>query len=165
MGPLLAAIGATVAALLEVTVASRYQVADAHFQVILIFAIIITLVVGIVPGMTWAFVGGMIVDLLSLRPLGSTVFILLAVVGITAAVAPLVTRVRFPASIAAVLLLTPLFLILSDVTTVLLRPPAPPLNLGHVVSAGVVNAALAALIAPIFVMAKRRAEERDRFVW
>jgi rod shape-determining protein MreD len=165
MGPLLAAIGATIAALLEVTVASRYQVVDAHFQVILIFAVIITLVIGFEPGMTWAFVGGLLVDLLSLRPLGSTTFIMLAVVGICAAATPLVARVRLPASIAAVFLLTPLFLILSDITTALLKPPAPGLNLGHLVSAAVINALLAALIAPIFVLAKRRAEERERFLW
>lgn len=165
MGPLLAAIGATVAALLEVTVASRYQIAGAHIQIILIFTIIVTLVIGFGPGMTWAFVGGLLVDLLSLRPLGSTLFIMLVAAGLSAAVAPLVTRVRLPASIAAVFLMTPLFLILSDITTALLRPPASGLNLGHLVSAAAVNAVLAALIAPIFVVAKRRAEERERFLW
>ncbi len=166
MGPLLAAIGATVAALLEVTVASRYQIADAHIQVILIFAVIITVVIGFEAGMIWAFVGGLLVDLLSLRPLGSTLFILLVAVGISGAVAPLVTRVRLPASIGAVFLLTPLLLILAQMTTVLLRPPAAPgFNLAHLLSAAVVNAVLAALIAPIFVAVKRRTEERERFLW
>jgi len=77
MGPVLAAIGAAIAALMEVTVASRIHLADAQPQIVLVIAILLTLVIGFEEGMVWAFVGGLFVDLLRFLPLGSTVFGLL----------------------------------------------------------------------------------------
>jgi len=54
MGPAFAAVGAGIAALLELTIASRYQFADAQLQVSLVFAVAVTLVYGFEEGMTWA---------------------------------------------------------------------------------------------------------------
>jgi len=71
MGPAFAAVGAGVAALLELTIASRYQINGAQLlQVSLVFAIAVTVVYGFEEGMVWAFVGGLCLDLLAIRPLG-----------------------------------------------------------------------------------------------
>jgi cell shape-determining protein MreD len=165
MGPAFAAVGAGIAALLETTIASRYQIADAQLQISLVFAVAVTLVYGFEEGMAWAFVGGLCLDLFSVRPLGSSVFELLVAVALTTLAEPLLLRSRYPGCVVAVLVLTPIFLVLSDVTTGLLSPPAPPLQLTHVVAAALVNALLAALVAPLVIGLKRRAEQRERVLW
>jgi cell shape-determining protein MreD len=165
MRPAFAAVGAAIAALLELTVASRYQIADAQLQIVLIFGIVVTLVYGFEEGMAWAFVGGLFLDFLALRPLGSTVFELLLAVAATDLAVPLLSRARYPGAIGAVLVLTPVFLVVSGVVTGLLRPPAPPLHPTSLVAAAIANAAVAALAAPLVIGLKRRAEQRERVVW
>ena len=70
MAPAFAAVGAGIAALLESTIASRYQIAGAQLQIVLLFGIAITLVYGFEEGMAWAFVGGLFLDFLAMRPHG-----------------------------------------------------------------------------------------------
>ena len=165
MGPAFAAVGAGVAALLETTIASRYQFAGAQIQISLVFAIAVTLVYGFEAGMAWAFIGGLCLDFFALRPLGSTVFEMLGVVALATLAQPLLSRSRYPGCVAAVLVLTPVFLVISDVVTGLLRPPAPPLSLFDLVVAGVTNAAIAAIVAPVIIGFKRRSEQQERVVW
>jgi cell shape-determining protein MreD len=165
MGPAFAAVGAGIAALLESTIASRYQFAGAQVQMSLVLAIAVTLVYGFEDGMTWAFVGGLCLDFFALRPLGSTVFELLAVVALSTLAEPVLSRSRYPGCVLAALVLTPVFLVISDVTTGLLRPPAPPLSLANLVAAGLVNAVVAALAAPLVIGLKRRSEQRARVLW
>jgi hypothetical protein len=165
MGPAFAAVGAGIAALLESTIASRYQIAGAQLQIVLVFGIAITLIYGFEEGMAWAFVGGLFLDFLALRPLGSTVFELLIAVAATDLAVPLLSRYRYPGTIGAVAVLAPAFLIVSSVVTVLLRPPAPPIHFTGLIAAAFANAAVAAIAAPIVIGIKRRAEQRERVVW
>ena len=165
MGPAFAAVGAGVAALLETTIASRYQFAGAQLQISLVLAIVVTLVYGFEDGMAWAFVGGLCLDFFALRQIGSTVFELLGVVALARLAQPLLSRSRYPGCVAATFFLTPIFLVVSDVTTGLLRPPAPPLSLTDLVVAAVTNAVVAAIAAPIFIALKRRSEQQERVVW
>jgi rod shape-determining protein MreD len=165
MGPAFAAVGAGVAALLELTIASRYQIAGAQLQISLVFAIAVTLVYGFEVGMAWAFVGGLCLDLLSMRPLGSSVFVLLIVVAFATIAEPLLSRSRYPGCVVAVFILTPIFLVVSDVTTGLLRPPAPPLRLTDLIAAALVNALVAVVAAPLVIGVKRRAEQRQQVLW
>jgi rod shape-determining protein MreD len=165
MGPAFAAVGAGVAALLETTIASRFQFAGAQLQMSLVFAIAVTLVYGFEEGMAWAFVGGLCLDFFALRPLGSSVFELLSVVGIATIAAPVFSRSRYPGCVLAALVLTPIFLVISDVTSGLLRPSAPPISLTNLVASGVVNAILAAIAAPLVIVFKRRSEQRERVLW
>ncbi len=165
MGTLFAAIGATVAALLDVTVASRIQIADAQPQIVLVVGVLLTLIIGFEEGMTWAFVGGVFVDLLGFHPLGSTAFCLLAVVGLTESISPILARVGFARSVVAILVFTPVFIVLTTVTTGLLKPPTPQLHPTYVIAALLVNVLTAILVAPLFGVVRRRWEERARFRW
>lgn len=165
MRPAFAAVGAAIAALLELTVASRYQIAGAQLQIVFVFGVVITLVYGFEEGMAWAFVGGLFLDFLALRPLGSTVFELLLAMAATDLAVPLLSRARYPGAIGAVLVLTPAFLVVSGVVTGLLRPPSPALHATGLVAAAIANAAVAALAAPLVIGLKRRAEQRERVVW
>jgi rod shape-determining protein MreD len=165
MGPVLAAIGAAIAALMEVTVASRIHLADAQPQIVLVIAILLTLVIGFEEGMVWAFVGGLFVDLLRFLPLGSTVFGLLVVVGLAALVGPLLGRIRFASPLVGVIVFTPLFIVLSSVTTGLLRPPAPALTVSNMAASTLVNVIFGALVAPLFIAVRRRWEQQERLSW
>jgi cell shape-determining protein MreD len=165
MGPAFAAVGAGLAALLESTIASRYHIVGAQLQISLVFAVAVTLVYGFEEGMAWAFVGGLCLDFFALRPLGSSVFELLLAVALTALAEPLLSRSRYPGCVIAVLVLTPFFLVISDVTSGLLRPPAPPLLLTNLIAAALANAIVAAVLAPLVIGVKRRAEQRQRVLW
>ena len=165
MSPAFAAVGAGIAALLESTVASRYQIAGAQLQIVLILGIAITLVYGFEEGLAWAFVGGLFLDFLAMRPLGSTVFDLLIVMAVTDLAVPVLSRSRYPGAIGGAFLLTPVFLLISNVVTGLLSPPAPPVHFTSLLAAAVANAAVAALAAPLVIGLKRRAEQRERIVW
>ena len=165
MGPAIAAVGAGVAALLELTIASRFQIAGAQLEISLVFAVIVTLVYGFEEGMAWAFVGGLTLDFIALRPLGSSVFELLAVVALATVAEPLLSRSRYPGCVIAVAVLTPIFLVISDVTSGLLRPPAPPMQLTSLIVAALANAIVAAVAAPLVIGIKRRAEQRQRVLW
>ncbi len=165
MGPVLAAVGAAIAALMEVTVASRIHLADAQPQIVLVIAVLLTLIIGFEEGMAWAFVGGLFVDLLTLRPLGSNVFGLLVVVGLAAAISPILARIRFASPLVGVIIFTPVFIVLSTVTTGLLRPPAPSLRVSNVAAAMLVNVTFGALVAPLFMAVRRRWEQKERLSW
>jgi rod shape-determining protein MreD len=165
MGPAFAAVGAGVAALLESTIASRYQIVGAQLQISLVFAVAVTLVYGFEEGMAWAFVGGLCLDLFLMRPLGSHVFELLIAVALAALAEPLLRRSRYAGCVIAVFVVTPVFLVVSDATTALLRPPAPPLYITDLIAAAVANAIVAAVAVPFLVGIKRRAEQRERVLW
>jgi rod shape-determining protein MreD len=165
MGPLLAAVGAVIAAVMEVTVASRIHLADAQPQIVLVVAVLLTLIVGFEEGMAWAFVGGLFVDFLAYRPIGSTVFGLLAVVGLAAAISPFLARIRFASPLVGVAVFTPVFIVLSTVTSGLLRPPTPALRLTNVAASAVANVIFGAVLAPLLIAARRRWEQRERFGW
>jgi len=165
MGPAFAAVGAGIAALLELTIASRYQIAGAQLQLSLVLAVTVTLVYGFQSGMAWAFVGGLSLDVFAIRPLGSSVFEMLIVVALAAVAEPLVSRSRFLGCVLAVAVLTPVFLVVSDFTIGLLSPPAPPIQPPNLIAAALANGMLAAVAAPLVIWIKRRAEQRERVLW
>lgn len=165
MGPAFAAVGAGVAALLESTIVSRYQIVGAQLQMSLVFVIAATIVFGFEEGIAWAFVGGLCLDFFAMRPLGSSVFVLLVAVALVMVSEPLLSRSRYAGCVIATLFVTPIFLIVSDITTGLLRSSAPPLHLTGLVAAGLANAGVAAVLSLLLIGIKRRAENRERVLW
>jgi rod shape-determining protein MreD len=101
MGLLFAAIGATVAALLEASVVP-YISGDAAPHPVLIGGVIWTIAAGIERGVTWAFVGGLVLDSLLGRPLGGSSFALLIAVGGAALIARPFPRLRVLVPVIAV---------------------------------------------------------------
>ncbi|MGZ6267559.1 MAG: rod shape-determining protein MreD [Candidatus Limnocylindrales bacterium] len=165
MALVLAAVGAVVAALLEPTIASRFLFADAQLQIVLVFAVVLTLVVGFEGGMAWAFVGGLVSDLLTLRPLGSTLFVLLVTVGAAAILGRVLTHYRLVGPIVGVFFLTMFYTVLSQMITHGLHYSSPALQLRTLAAEAGVNAVAAAVITPPLVALKKRTEERERVVW
>jgi rod shape-determining protein MreD len=165
MGPAFAAVGAGVAALLESTIVSRYQIVGAQLQMTLVFVIAATIVFGFQEGIAWAFVGGLCLDFFAMRPLGSSVFELMIAVAVVMLSEPLLSRSRYAGCVLATLFVTPIFIIISNITTGLVRSSAPPLHLTGLLAAGIANAALAAVLSLLLIGIKRRAENRARVLW
>lgn len=162
----LAAVGAVVAALLNLTIGPLIQIGGAQPDFVLIAAVIWTAVAGIEGGLVWAFVGGLMIDLLAPRPLGSTAFTLLICVGGAAVLARLTMQFRYVAPILGVLLFSVVNALLFLVVYGALRGPIPaPDPLGAVVPAAVYDLVIAAIVAPLAVAAVARRQDRERLDW
>ena len=89
-----AAIGATVSAIVELTVGPYLRVGNAQPHLVLVFAVIWAVAAGLEGGVVWAFVGGIALDVLAQRPLGASSFALIVCVGLAAAFARVSFRLR-----------------------------------------------------------------------
>ncbi len=99
---LLAAIAATVAALIEATLSPYLAVGHAFPHPVLVIGVIWTIAAGLEQGLAFAFVGGLVLDALLGRPLGVSAFALLLAAGGAAALAQPFPRLRVLVPIVAV---------------------------------------------------------------
>lgn len=76
----LAAVVATGAALLETTVGPHVAVGGGGPHLVLVLGVVWTVAAGVESGLAWAFAGGLALDVLAQRPLGSSAFALLRTV-------------------------------------------------------------------------------------
>ena len=162
-----AALGAVVTALLELTIVPYLRIGGAQPDLVLVFAIAWTIVAGIEGGLVWAFLGGLVLDVLAPRPLGSTAFILLLCVGGAAILGRVLEPLRPAAPVIAAFVLAILYAGLFLIVYGALRTPIPVTDpLGSVLPRAVYDAALAALIGPpaLWWLARRRTE-RERVDW
>lgn len=163
---LLAAVGATVMALLELTVGPYLRIGTAQPHLVLVVGIVVTVGIGLEAGLVWAFVGGLIVDVLAQRPLGSTAFALLLCMGVTAVLGRLFIRLRPVVPILATLLLSLVYSMILLVTFNALRTPIPVADPVAVLLPGVVfDTVLAALIGPLAISIHDRRAESERLDW
>lgn len=163
---LLAAVGATVMALLELTVGPYVRVVTAQPHLVLVVGIVVTVAVGLEAGLVWAFVGGLVLDVLAQRPLGSTSFALLLCMGATAVLARFFARLRPVVPIFATLLLSLLYSMILFVAFSALRTPIPVADPIEVLLPGVVyDTVLAALIGPLAISIHDRRTETERVDW
>ena len=102
MGLLFAAIGATITALAEATLGQYISVGETAPHLVLVGGVVWAIAAGIDRGITWAFVGGLVLDSLVGRPLGASAFALLVAIGGAALVAQPFPRLRLVAPIVAV---------------------------------------------------------------
>jgi rod shape-determining protein MreD len=163
---LLAAVGATVTALLELTVGPYLRFGLAQPHLVLVLGIVVTVAVGLEAGLVWAFVGGLALDVLAQRPLGSTAFALLLCVAATAVLGRLLFRVRPVVPILATLLLSLFYSMTLYVAFNALRTPIPvadPVSL--LIPGAVYDTLLAALIGPLAISIHDRRTESERLDW
>ena len=102
MGLLFAAIGATITALAEATLGQYISVGETAPHLVLVGGVVWAIAAGIDRGITWAFVGGLVLDSLLGRPLGASAFALLVAIGGASLVAQPFPRLRLVAPIVAV---------------------------------------------------------------
>lgn len=164
MTMLVAAIAATVAAIVESTITSYLPVGTAQPHLLFVLAVVWTVAVGADSGLVWAFVGGLALDALNQRPLGMTAFALVVAAGLTAVIMRPLNRLR---PIAAIPITAVLSLVYSMTVVVLfsmLRPPSVLTDSVRLVAPGVIyDVVIAAILGPLAVSVHdrfRREEER-----
>lgn len=163
---LLAAVGATVAALVESTVIPYLRIGEAQPHLVFVLAVIVTVVGGIERGLVWAFIGGLLLDALTQRPFGSTAFALLLSVGGTVFIARSLKRLRPLVPIVATLLLSMVFSMSVFLTFAALRGPvASPDPMGLLLPGVAYDVVMAALVGPLAVSIVDRRAESERVDW
>ena len=163
---LLAAVGAVVTALLELTVVPYLRVGTAQPHPMLVLAVVITIALGIEAGLVWAFVGGLALDVIAQRPLGSTPFALLICVGAAWVLARSFARVRPIVPIGAVFVLSigyTMILFLAFGSLGMPLPVADPLAVAF--PGAVYDAVVGAIVGPLAVAIHDRRAEQDRMDW
>jgi rod shape-determining protein MreD len=163
-----AAVGAVVAALFETSIGPYLSVGGGHPHFVLVFTIVWTVVAGIDGGLVWAFVGGLALDFLAPRPLGSSAFVLLVIVAIAALIARVLMqlRLRFFAPVVAVAILSPLYSLTLVVVDAALTGPLDLKSPIAVLAPGVVlDAIAAAVLGPLAMAFRTRLTEQERLDW
>ncbi len=163
MHHIIAAAFAVVAALAEFTVVPYLQIGDATLDAVLVIGVIWTIAGGLEVGLTFAFVGGIALDILGQRPLGSSAFALLVAVGIASLIGGALTRIRIIAPIAATAVASPVYqLLLLFATTLLTTAPLSEAALSTVLPSTVYDTIVAAILGPfvIAIVVRRHAQER-----
>ncbi len=162
----LAAVGAVVAAVLQLTIVPYLGIAGAYPDLLLVVAVIATFAWSIEAGMTLAFVGGLMIDLLAPRPVGLTAFTLLVSTGIAAAIGRVIQRGR---------VITPIVLVfgLSFVTDLLFLAMFSALRgrlaaddpVQLILPGAIYSAAIAVVLSPAAMAIRKRFADRERVAW
>lgn len=163
---IIAAAAAVAAALLEFTVVPFLKIGDVALHPVLVFGVVWAVAGGLEAGLAWAFVGGVALDILGQRPLGSSVFAALIAIGIASLLGGLLNRVRIVAPIPATLIASLAYsMLLLLATTALTNAPLSDAALDAVVPAALYNTALAALVGPLAVAIVLRRRGAGRVDW
>lgn len=163
---IIAAAVAVVAALAEFTVVPYLKIGDAALHPVLVFGIVWVIAGGLEAGLAWAFVGGLALDILGQRPLGSSAFAAIIAVGIASLLGGLLNRARIIAPVIATLIASLAYsMLLLLATTALTDVPLSDAALGAVVPAALYDTVLAALVGPLVVAIVLRRRDADRVDW
>jgi rod shape-determining protein MreD len=163
---LLAAVGATVTALLELSVGPYLRVATAQPHLVLVLGVIVSIAIGLEAGLVWGFIGGLVLDVLAQRPLGSTAFAMLLSVGSAYLLARFFSRLRIALPIPATFLLSLLYSMTLFVAFNSLRATIPVSDPAAAIRPGAIyDAVLAALIGPLAVAIHDRRADVERVDW
>jgi rod shape-determining protein MreD len=161
-----AVIVAVIAAVLETSVLAELPLLGATVNLVLVSAVVATIVLGVVDGLVLAFVGGLIVDMLTPgRPLGAATLALLLTVGIAVLVARTVGPGRRLVAIGLVLILTAVFHVLFATIMVVTAETPFAVDLAVVLISAVLNALIAIPLAALFGAIERRFGETERADW
>jgi rod shape-determining protein MreD len=162
----IAAAIAVVAALAEFTVVPYLKIGDATLDATLVIGVIWTIAGGLEAGLVFAFVGGIALDILGQRPLGSTAFALLIAVGIASLIGGALTRVRIVAPVVATAVASPVYqLILLFATTVLTTALFSQAALSTVLPSTIYDVVVAAILGPLVMAIVLRRQAQERMDW
>jgi rod shape-determining protein MreD len=163
---LLAAVGATVTALLELSVGPYLRVELTQPHLVLVLGVVVTVALDLEAGLVWAFLGGIVLDVLAQRPLGSTAFALLLCVGGAYVLSRLAARLRPIVPIPATFFLSLVYSMTLFVTFNALRATIPVADpAGAILPGAIYDALLAALIGPLAISIHDRRAEEERVDW
>jgi len=167
MSVLAPAVGAVIAAIVESSVLTHLQVGGLRPDLVFAVGVALAMVLGFESGMTWAFVGGLTLDLLLPgRSLGSTALTLVLVT----AMALLVARITWPPRLVVIaatsfglslvyqVLLLGLLALTENVAFL-------GLSVTDLVFVGLLDAAITAVAVVVVRAIDLRFGERERLAW
>ena len=164
MSLLFAAIGATVAALLEASLAPHFTVGHANLHPVLVLGVIWTIAAGFERGLAVAFVGGLVLDILFNRPLGASAFALLVAVGGTTLLLQPMARLNTLAPIVAV----PIFSLVNSVLIYVLTSAGAGAvgdPIGTFIPGAIYDGILGLVAGPLVVSIHARRTHVERVDW
>lgn len=162
----IAAVVAVVTALAEFTIVPYLKIGDVAPHLVLVFGVVWAVAGGLEAGLTWAFVGGIALDILGPRPLGSSAFSLLVAIGLASIIGGSLGRVRVAAPVVATVLASPVYSMLILVaTTALTNTPLAGAPLDAVLPSALYDAVLAAIGGPLVIAIVMRRRETERMDW
>ena len=167
MSVLAPAVGAVLAAILESSVLTQLQLGSIRPDLVFAVGIAVAMLLGFESGMTWAFVGGVTLDLLLPgRALGSSALALLIVTG----VALLVARTLWPPRLLAIagtafVLSFGYQLMGLGLLSFTAGVGLGSLSLPDLVAIGILNAIIAGVAVPIIRALDLRFGETERLAW
>ena len=167
MSVLAPAVGAVLAAILESSVLTHLQVGSVRPDLVFAMGIAVAMVLGFEGGMTWAFVGGVSLDLLLPgHVLGSSALTLILLIS----AALLVARVLWPPRLVfvaatAVVLTFGYHLILQTVQAISTGSAFAGLSASDLVVISLLNGLIAAISVPVVRALDLRFGEPERLAW
>jgi rod shape-determining protein MreD len=167
MSVLAPAVGAFLAAVIESSVLTHLQVGSIKPDLVFAVGVAVAMVLGFESGMTWAFTGGLTLDvLLPERALGSTALTLILVTALALLVARAVwpPRVVVVAATAFALTFIYQFLLLS-ILTLTADIGFAGLSVADLVIVAVMNAVIAAVAVLVVRAIDLRFGEPERLAW
>jgi rod shape-determining protein MreD len=152
----LAAVGAALAALIQSTTIPFITGSVAALDLVLVLAITWTMVAGLEGGLVCALVGGLIVDVLLMRPLGLTALILTLAVGAAWLIGQVASRALYPAIVIAALVLAPAVSVATVLALGFMSGAPSPDPFAGAFSAAIVNGLVAAVVGAVAIGINRR---------
>lgn len=163
----LAAAGAVLAALLETSVFSELRPLGVKPDLVLVFAVISAMIIGVEDGLVWAFLGGLMLDLLQPeRPVGATTLSLLICTGIAVLMGRFLPQARVLLPVLAIAALTWLYhLVGFGLIAAITGASSFPDPLASLLPVALSNAFLALVAAVIARRIWLRYGQHDRLEW
>ena len=167
MSVLAPAVGAVLAAILESSVLTHLQVGSVGPDLVFAMGIAVAMVLGFESGMTWAFVGGLSLDLLLPgQVLGSSALTLVLLIG----AALMVARALWPPRLAfvagtAFVLTYGYHLILQGVDAMASGSAFAGFSISELTLIALLNAIVAGLAVPVVRALDLRFGEQERLAW
>ena len=166
MTQLLAAIGATAAALIELSLVPYLAIGDAHPHPVLVFGVIWAIGAGFEAGLVWAVVGGIVLDSLVSRPMGVSVLALLLSVGGAQLIARSVIRIRPLAPVIAVPVMSLVYSMILILLIAAIRPPVSVSDpMAMLMPGAAYDAVLGVLFGPLILSIRDRYRAEERVDW
>lgn len=166
MTQLLAAIGATAAVLIELSLVPYLRIGDAHPHPVVVFGVIWAIATGLESGLVWAVVGGVLLDSLAARPFGASVLSLVIAVGVAVLVARAFVRIRPLAPVIAVPIVS---LVYSMVLLALITAVRPATTVADPVASlmpgATYDAVLGLVFGPLALSIRDRLRPEERVDW
>jgi len=167
MSVLAPAVGAVLAAILESSVLTHLQVGSVRPDLVLAVGVAVAMVLGFESGMTWAFVGGLSLDLLLPgHVLGSSALALILVVALALVIARVVWPPRLLIVAATAFMLTFAYqALLLGLTALTGGASFSGVSAGALVLVALANAVIAGLAVPALRALELRFGEPERLAW